>query len=249
MATALLIHSGGFSSRQWRKLSEMLSTDFRVVAPDLLGYGQSGAWPDRKPFHFREDVQYLESLIGTDPVHVVGHSYGGFLALKLALARPKLVQSIAVYDPVAFAVLDPVKDADALRPLQGMRREWQPDANGSDDAWLRDFVEWWNGEGAWARLPEETRAAFRAVGWIVFEEVMSLTTDETDRAAWASIDAPALIMGGANSPLTERRVVQRLGEVLPLATIQWFADVGHMGPISHATRVNDAIAAHLRANR
>jgi pimeloyl-ACP methyl ester carboxylesterase len=233
---AVLIHSGGFTSRQWRKLGETLAPDFRVVAPDLVG------------LHFREDVRFVESLIDNQPVHLVGHSYGGFVALHVALANPKLVRSIAVYDPVAFAILDPVEDADALLPLQAIRREWQPGANGSDDLWLESFVDWWNGRGAWTHLPEETRAAFRAVGWIVFNEVMSLTTDATDRATWASIDAPALILGGAKSPLSERRVVQRLGEVLPRATVQSFADVGHMGPISHAPLVNAAIASHLRAN-
>jgi pimeloyl-ACP methyl ester carboxylesterase len=179
-------------------------------------------------------------------VHLVGHSYGGFLALQLALSRPERVRSIAVYDPVAFGVLDEIEDADARRALGLVKRTWEPDASGADEAWLRAFVEWWNGPGAWERLAEETRASFRAVGWKLFQEVTTLADDRTDRATYATISAPTLLLGGGTSPLTERRVVERLGAVLPHGTVRFFPGVGHMGPISHAPLINDAIAAHLQ---
>src|SRR5687768_7334658 len=190
--TVLLIHSGGFTSRQWRKLSEALAPRYRVLAPDLLGYGASAPWPVGEPFHFRQDIDFLESLLDA-PAHLVGHSYGGFLALQLALQRPDLVRSIAVYEPVAFGILDAVEDADERGQLSLVRQSWEPDATGADDAWLRDFVDWWNGAGSWARLPEETRAAMRGVGWKVFQEVITLAADRTDRATYATITVPTLI--------------------------------------------------------
>lgn len=246
--SVLLIHSGGFTSRQWRKLAELLAPDYRVLAPDLLGYGTSGPWPDGEPFHFRQDLDLLLSLI-TEPVHLVGHSYGGFLALQLALARPDLVRSIAAYEPVAFGILDEVTDADARAALSDVKRTWEPDATGIDEPWLTAFVDWWNGPGAWSRLPEETRTAFRGVGWKVFQEVMTLAADQTDRATYASITAPTLLLGGALSPLTERRVVENLGAALPHARVQLFERVGHMGPITHGALVNGAIAEHVRGGR
>jgi pimeloyl-ACP methyl ester carboxylesterase len=249
--TVLLIHSGGFTSRQWRRLAEALAPDYRVLAPDLLGYGSSGPWPAGVSFHFRQDLAFLESLIGDDgePVQVVGHSYGGFLALQLALLRPELVGSIAVYDPVAFGVLDDVEDADARQALELLGREWNPGAGGADEEWLAAFVDWWNGPGSWMRLPEETRASFRAVGWKVFQEVITLGADRTDRATYGTITAPTLLMSGDQTPLTERRVVERLGAALPHATVQFFHGAGHMGPVSHAAVVNAAIAGHLLATR
>lgn len=243
--TVLLIHSGGFTSRQWRRLAELLAPDYRVVAPDLLGYGTS-PWPDGKPFHFREDLDLLVSLLD-GPAHLVGHSYGGFLALQLALARPELVRSIAAYEPVAFGILDEVEDADALAGLTTVKRTWEPDASGVDEAWLMAFVDWWNGAGAWMRLPEETRAAFRGVGWKVFQEVMTLAADRTSRETYAMIAVPALILGGAKSPMTERRVVEKLGAALPRGRAELLPEIGHMGPITHAPLVNAAIAEHLRA--
>lgn len=243
----LLIHSGGFTSRQWRKLGEALAPRYRVLAPDLLGYGAGDPWPEGKPFHFSQDVTYLESILdgSGEPAHLVGHSYGGFLALKLALQRPELVRSIAAYEPVAFGILDEVEDADVYGELSLVRQQWVPDASGADEAWLRDFVDWWNGAGSWARLAEETRASMRAVGWKVFREVITLVADRTDRATYATIDVPVLVMGGEKSPLAERRVVEKLGAALPHATARFFPGMGHMGPISHAGVVNEAIVGFV----
>jgi pimeloyl-ACP methyl ester carboxylesterase len=236
----LLIHSGGFTSRQWRRLAQQLAPAHDVLAPDLIGYGDP-PWPPGKPFHFAQDLERLAGMLDR-PAGVVGHSYGGLLALQLALAHPERVRSIAVYEPVAFGILGP-DDADARDALA--LPDYHPDAAGVDEAWLQAFVDWWNGPGAWAALAEPTRAGFRAVAWKVYQEVASLTVDTTDRARYATITAPTLVMGGARTPLTERRTLERLAEALPHARLKLFPDMGHMGPITHADVVNAAIAAHF----
>jgi pimeloyl-ACP methyl ester carboxylesterase len=242
MSSVLLIHSGGFTSRQWRRLAAQLAPAHRVLAPDLIGYGPT-PWPTGAPFHFTEDVAMLAALLD-EPAHLVGHSYGGLLALQLALAHPARVRSIAVYEPVAFGILDEAADApyrDELAQLPA----YHPDADGADEAWLAAFVDWWNGAGAWAQLAEPTKQAFRRVGWKVSQEVASLLADRTDRAGYARITAPTLLLGGEQSPAAERRVLAKLAAALPRATSRSFAGVGHMAPITHAALVNDAILEHL----
>src|SRR5262245_35722178 len=88
---AVLIHCGGLSSRQWRRLAARLSPIRRVIAPDLLGYGASSPWPADAPFHFNEDARLIDTILDTlaTPVDLVGHSYGGLLALTIAARRPR----------------------------------------------------------------------------------------------------------------------------------------------------------------
>jgi pimeloyl-ACP methyl ester carboxylesterase len=238
------LHSGGFTSRQWKRLAATLAPSHRVILPDLIGYGASGTWPAGQPFHFQLDLDAVAALVAGlgQPAHLVGHSYGGFLALHVARRLP--VRSVAVYEPVTFSVLDPVRDADAIGALD-VKPTWEPDASGVDEAWLTRFVDWWNGPGAWAAMPPETAAAFRAVGWKVSEEVRSLSSDRTGAAGFAEVTAPTLVMGGQRSPLTERRTLERLVEALPAARLQIFDGAGHMGPITHHAAVNAAIAGFI----
>jgi pimeloyl-ACP methyl ester carboxylesterase len=239
---ALLIHSGGFTSRQWRKLGQRLAASHEVLAPDLIGYGAE-PWPPGVPFHFRLDVERLAGMLDR-PADVVGHSYGGLLGLQLALAQPERVRSLALFEPVAFGILG---DADADARAELALPAYRADAAGVDEAWLEAFVDWWNGPGAWAALAEPTRAGFRAVAWKVYQEVATLMADTTDRARYATIAVPTLLMGGGRTRETEARTLRRLAEALPDARLEVFPEMGHMGPITHADAVNAAIAAHLAA--
>src|SRR6185295_19515108 len=116
-----------------------------------------------------------------EPAHLVGHSYGGLIALRVALDHPRLVRSIALYEPVAFGVLHDLRDAEGLANLATNDRtgDFLDDATGGSEKWLDQFIEYWNGPGAWAALPETSRQAFRAVGRKVFQEVRSLLLDRT----------------------------------------------------------------------
>lgn len=244
MTPVLLVHSGGLTSRQWRRLADLLSPRHRVLAPDLLGYG-AARWPTGKPFHFREDVAFLAALLD-EPAHVVGHSYGGLLALQLALAHPHLVRRIAVYEPVTFGLLDEPADAPTRETISQLG-DYHPDPAGVDESWLERFVDWWQGAGAWRKLGAPTRQAFRDVGWKLSQEVASLSADRTDTSRYASITAPTLLLGGERTNPAELHVIRKLARTLPHATLQLFPDLGHMAPITHATTVNAAIASFLAA--
>jgi pimeloyl-ACP methyl ester carboxylesterase len=223
----LLIHSSGFNARQWRRLAESLH-DYRVLSPNLLGYDT----PWTGPFHFRQDVDWLASKLD-EPAHVVGHSYGGFLALQLALARPDLVKSLALYEPVAFAILSDAERADVDNVL-----------GPTDDieAWLQRFVDWWNGPGAWAALAEPTKNTFRAVGSKVSQEVATLAADHSD---YTSITVPTLLLAGEETRSVERLVVEKLARTLPNARLELFPGLGHMGPIVAPQLINAKIKTHI----
>jgi pimeloyl-ACP methyl ester carboxylesterase len=158
----VLLHSSGLSGRQWRRLSsELLRRGFRAIVPDLTGHGASDAWPEAKPFSFQLDVAHVVALLQRleHPVHLVGHSYGGFVALLAAKATPERVRSLVLYDPTAFGTLGPTADADATAELARIDFRWDATDAGRE-RWLRLFVDYWGGDGAWGALREEARAEF-----------------------------------------------------------------------------------------
>jgi len=246
----VMIHSSGMSSRQWRHLARVLSTSHRAVIPDLLGYGGTRGWTAGETFDIAEDVEVVLAVVHAldRPVHLVGHSYGGMLALAVARALDAdRVSSIAVYEPVAWGAAFDDPGGVVRDDLARFGDEFFSLEQGGSDDWYRRFVDYWNGVGAWDAMPQAQRDAFLAVGRKVFLEVRALCFDRTPAAAYRGIATPTVILRGERSPAAERRVCEVLAEAIPNATLETIAGAGHMGPLSHAEAVSARIASHVRA--
>lgn len=245
----VMIHSSGMSSRQWRHAARVLSATHRVLIPDLLGYGDTRGWTAGDTFDIEEDIAVVLAVVRAlaTPVHLVGHSYGGMLALGAARALgSERVSSIAVYEPVAWgAAFDDPGGAVRADLARFGDEFFTPEQGGTND-WYRQFVDYWNGPGAWDAMPEPQRDAFLAVGRKVFLEVRALCFDRTPADAYRSITAKTLILRGERSPAAERRVCEVLAETMPNATLHTIAGAGHMGPLTHADAVSASILAHVR---
>jgi lipase len=95
----LAVHGLTGHGRRWQSLVTRHLPEFAVAAPDLLGHGRS-SWA--APWTLEANVAVLAALLEQEarpPVLVVGHSFGGAVALKLAAARPDLVASLVLLDP------------------------------------------------------------------------------------------------------------------------------------------------------
>jgi pimeloyl-ACP methyl ester carboxylesterase len=247
----VLVHSSGMSSRQWRRLGDRLSTSHLVVVPDLLGYGASTPWPREEHAHFAIDQLALERLVDrlvreAGTVHLVGHSYGGFLALLVALHRPGAIRSVAVFEPVSFGVLRSSGEDEALATvLPGESAAPYPDTDAELEAWLEGFVDYWNGPGGWRSLGDAFRDDFRKVARKVVGEVRTLGEERTPHHAYEVLDVPVLLLGGESSTLAAKRVLRVLERAIPGAVREEIAGAGHMGPLTHAGEVNERIVAHI----
>ncbi|HMK40462.1 MAG TPA: alpha/beta fold hydrolase, partial [Methyloceanibacter sp.] len=79
-------HCSSASHKEWLPLIAKLQSDWRVLAPDFIGYGQSDPWPVSEPFRTDADLSALLSVAdkADGELHLVGHSYGAALALEAA---------------------------------------------------------------------------------------------------------------------------------------------------------------------
>jgi pimeloyl-ACP methyl ester carboxylesterase len=240
----LLLHSSGMSGRQWKKMAaELARRGLGAVVPDLTGHGQSPPWPEPEPFSFHVDVRLVVALLeSTGPAHVVGHSYGGLVALHAAVAAPAAVRSLAVFDPVVFSVLDATRDATAL---EGPRAVATGGTSLEHEAWLRAFVDYWSGTGAWDALREEVRAEFRRSAWVVREAVRTLIEDTTSASAFAGLAIPVALVTGERSPAGARAIIARLAAAIAGARSAVIPGAGHLGPVTHPDIVNRALLGAL----
>lgn len=100
-APVVLLHGNPTSSHAWRNVLPRLGPGVRALAPDLIGMGRSGK-PDI-PYRFADHARYLDAwfdALGLDDVVLVGHDWGGALALDRAARHPDRVRGLAVMETI-----------------------------------------------------------------------------------------------------------------------------------------------------
>jgi pimeloyl-ACP methyl ester carboxylesterase len=247
------LHSNASSSSQWRSLADLLQDRFRVIAVDGYDAGKSPPWPSSEPLRLEDEVRLLAPVLqrAGDRFHLVGHSYGGAVAVKAALMFPQRVASMVVYEPTMFWLL---AGADPLRsPVQGIWRAASEGADavdrGDNAAGARRFIDFWMGSGSFDAMPPARQAAVASSVSKVRRWRDTLTQETTPLSALAALAMPVLCMYGEDSPESSLSVVRVLRETLPNVTMAPQAAMGHMGPITHPERVNTQIAQFLDLHR
>lgn len=244
--TVACLHSSGSSSGQWRRLIESRQAVDRLVAFDFHGHGRS---PD-----FTGDVYELRSESeavfdglppSRDPIHLVGHSYGGAVALDLAVRYPGRFASVTVFEPVLFALLDPGSAEFAEITSVGFAIVRAARA-GELHVASAAFIDYWNGTGSWRGLAAEQQDRVCARMVPVARHFEALFSNPLPFDRLRALRVPTLVLLGDRSPAPARAVSRRLG-VLPFVEVESLAGVGHMGPVTHPEEVNARIAQRLQA--
>lgn len=243
------IHSNASSGSQWRSLMELLSPRFHVLAPDSYGAGKSPEWPVEDRITLADEVRLIEPVLdrAPPPLTLVGHSYGGAVALKAALMHPARVKALVLYEPTLFAVIEQEgpspNEADGIRDAVA-RAGVSLDAGNKDGA-AEAFIDYWMGAGSWARTPEARKPAIADAVTKVRRWKHALFTEPTPIEAFRKLEVPVLLMTGKRSTASAHGVARILKVALPRVEHVEFEELGHMGPITHPDAVNGAIARFL----
>ena len=243
------IHANASSSAQWRELMDLLSPQPRVIAPDLYGSGRSGDWPSASEISLRDEVEFIAPVLqqAGDRFSLVGHSYGGAVALLAALQDPSRVRSLALYEPTLFALVDaqtpPPNGADGIRNAVNAASA-SLDAGDTDSAAMH-FIDFWMGSGSWATSPPARKPAIAESIINVRRWAHALFSEPTPLKRFSQLDVRVLYMLGSRSPESARAVARLLVPVLPNVRVVEFPTLGHMAPVTHPDVVNAEIDKFL----
>jgi pimeloyl-ACP methyl ester carboxylesterase len=150
------LHSSASSARQWRKLGEDWP-EFDVLTPNLVGYGEQ-PWEPGLPHDLADEVRVIRRAIKArgEPVHLVGHSFGGAVATEVALEMPGWIRTLTLFEPVLFPLLYEAAE-DSGREVwvlqTDVRRLVRLDKH---RAAAQRFVDYWSGAGAFRKMSQSS---------------------------------------------------------------------------------------------
>ena len=247
----VLLHAGAGSGKQWAKTARLLESRFRVIAPDLWGFGGTDSWSgeqqlthDHQAFLVAGVIQHLCE----EPVDLVGHSYGGATAVRVILRNRDLVQTAVLIEPILPCLLELAGEARLFREYFDMAQSFLRNvaAGDLDEAW-RGFLDYRNGPGAWEALPEAPRERFRAVTESTVAGFRSNLSNPTSLKDLEQFSLPTLVMCGEKTTVPDRRVTEILRDHIPRCRYELIPGAEHMSPLSHPEFIAEAIERHVNA--
>ena len=241
----LLFHATLSSSRQLRPLATRLAARFDVVRVDRRGSGDTAALAgqDTDPggpidvsVHVA-DVVAIADTLGLDPAIVVGHSYGGCIALELAARQPASVTAAWVFEP-PYAVVGPPPAQEAMAAVSRSTAE-AAQAGGAGAA-AEAFLVAVSGQRALDAMSPSARERVRRAGPAAIADAALLGMDPE---RLAGIDCPVVIAYGTASDPVYAAIATGLGHRIPGSRLMAIEDADHMAPLTRS----DVVAAEVEA--
>lgn len=249
-AKVVFIHSTGTGPFMWDSVPEEIVPASRRVVPTNLGYPPGPAIARGTHFTIADEVEQVWSQLPADDLHLVAHSYGGLMAFDLFPRLGPRLKSVVLLEPVLYAALsrDESAEAAALADARSFdKNAWflADESRGGTEPWLEFFIDYWNRPGSWARMPEALRAQNLAMGWAMFQEVVSVFAEVKGFDERALPNVPVTLVRGERSPAGARGVIAQLAKRNPHARLIELTGTGHMAPLTHPQKVNEALETHF----
>ncbi len=190
----LFVHSSGLGAAQWMRLEKAsersgLTQTRRYL--DLTGYGATPY--DSTRGALEQDVERVvrEIAQSDEPVHLVGHSYGGLVAMRAACLAE--VTSLTLIEPVAVWLLEGESAQKMDQVIHDFEAHLQHSAEPETSA-LRGFIEFWSGPGSFEAMPGTIKNGMIARAPKIIAEVRDTAKATVDLNALASKQIPTHVL-------------------------------------------------------
>lgn len=232
----VLVHGSMDRSTGMLKLSRQIDHACRVARYDRRGYGRSVGTDGRHPgpFDMAHQVDDLLGVLAGRPAVLVGHSYGGNVALALTVRHPHLVRAVAIYEtPLSWEPFWPGNTAGAAAVAS---------ADAPEEA-AEKFMRRMVGDERWEALPERTRETRRIEGATMVGELADLRVHRP----WDAVDVhvPVVAAYGEHASPHHRHGMAYVADHIDGARLVELPGCRHDAPLSHPATFAERIVFPL----
>ena len=238
----VLVHGHPFNRSMWAPQLAALGSRYRVIAPDLRGYGGSPVTPGTVPMsRLAADVAGLLDRLGVSRAAVVGLSMGGLIAMELAGADPARWWALGLVATTAEPVTEPERADRLARAGQAEREGIRPLA---EDMAARLF-----GPGVDPAVSDQVMAMMLATDPRGAAAALRGRAERPDyRPILRELDLPALVLTGDQDGYSTAEITDRLTACLRRPHRVTLPGIGHLPNLEDQARFNAELTAFLAGN-
>lgn len=235
--TVLFVPGSYSTHAAWQQIQKVLAPAFRMVGASLCGYGTTIETRTRDDFDMRHEVRVVEETArrAGGKVHLVGHSFGGTVALAAALDGKIDVASVSVFEANPLALLREPPNEALHQAAHALSRQFEAAVDDVDPDAAALIIDFWGGDGTFAAMPEPVRTYCRETAPA---NVLDWRTDfgfDAVSSHYAALNVPVLLVRGALANPAMVAMTGVLRQALPNARFAIVPGAGHFLVNSHAS--------------
>jgi len=207
--TIVFLHGWANSSEVFIPLSYYLKNDFSIFAPDLPGFGKS---PIEKPMALKDYADFVCKFIKDNQIEkpiIVGHSFGGAIAAKLAILHPEVMLKLILIG--ASSIREPNLKTRLLRKIAGIAKYFIPKK-------ARKFI---------LKIFGLDTSDYALIDNPLLKETFKIIIKENLAAELSFIKIPTLVIWGDKDTETPLKEGEKIAKLIPNAKLEIIENVGH----------------------
>jgi pimeloyl-ACP methyl ester carboxylesterase len=246
--TIVLVPGSCSTGAAWRPVIAAWNGAFRCVTTSLLGYGATAERRTDSDPSIAHEADIVESVVrkAGGAVHLVGHSFGGLVALAVALRRQVRLASLSIIEAPAAELLRGCGELELYRAFRQMTEAYFASFAGRNVEAIAAMIDFYGGAGTFASWPQRVRGYAVETTPVNIRDWASAYGFPLATTSLATVDLPVCVVrGGASHPAVQRANAL-LGAHIHGATLATIEGAAHFMIATHVDAVAGVIAEHVR---
>ena len=243
-----LLPPGASGASAWREVSRQMAGGVQTIAVNHSGYGLTQSFTSDRPMTVDDEADAVLSIMQdfSQPVHLVGHSFGGAVAVRLAVRAPEQFRSVVLIEPANYPLLGELGEPVLAREVFDVNRTFIERVQSDDvESAFELYLAYYNGErNAFRELSARARQRLLGLSSTVAAALTAVHMDATSLADWTAVNLPTLLVRGERTDPMHRVLTERMHAARPGARLEIVAGAGHLLSVSHPRETAQLIAAH-----
>ncbi len=246
--TIVFVHGSPGEGRSWGRVAKHLPPKHTLLTPNLPGYGGTAPLKDDGEDHTTAMARPVLDVIDSEPLPIwlVGHSYGGNVALHAAMARPDKIRGLVLLEPVFMRGLALAGDTQTLRDTGAFFEDYIARVERGEPLAVSRMIDFWFGNGSFATLPSPVQQFLDGAAANNAADVRGTFCELVTREQLATLTFPARIVYGGASPPVAPAIACALAALLPDALVEELPGATHGMLDSHPGQVAAVIDTFCR---